>query len=53
VREQDFEPLREMAKWKPTAHAWPAWLLLGRIKGLDDKAIQELWRKEALARVIP
>jgi hypothetical protein len=33
----------EMARWHDLEHALPAFILAGRLAGLDDKAIQEAW----------
>ena len=38
-----LEGLAEMARWKTEAHAQPAFLLIGRVLGMDDKAIHAAW----------
>ena len=38
--------LREMARWKTPAHARPAFLMLGRMAGLPEEAIEEAWETD-------
>lgn len=43
LRERAMPALIDMARWKHLAHALPAYILLGRILGLEESAIQERW----------
>jgi len=45
LRDRALPALTEMARWKPLAHALPAYLLLGRIAGLADVEVQSAWSK--------
>lgn len=38
-----LRPLTEMAAWKSLSHALPAYMVLGRVAGFDEKKILELW----------
>lgn len=44
-------PLEEMARWR-TQHALPAFLILGRIKGMPDEAILEAWTSGDRSRIV-
>jgi hypothetical protein len=51
LRERSLPSLLEMAKWRRLEHALPSFYLLGRIAGLPETEIQELWtqgKREAL-----
>ncbi|MBI4903194.1 MAG: HEAT repeat domain-containing protein [Acidobacteria bacterium] len=53
LRERAMPALTEMAKWHSLNHALPAFILLGRVAGLPEQEIQDLWTKgdrEALLR---
>ena len=56
LRQQAVPALVEMARWKSPGHAWPAFLVLGRIAGLDEAAIGQAWthgeREPVIARVL-
>lgn len=43
IRERALDSLLDMARWKHLPHALPAYILLGRILGLEEKEIQENW----------
>lgn len=43
IRERALPSVMEMARWHDLEHALPAFILAGRLAGLDDKAIQEAW----------
>ncbi|MBI3680749.1 MAG: HEAT repeat domain-containing protein [Acidobacteria bacterium] len=55
LRERALGSLTEMAGWRSLGHALPAFILLGRIAGLPEEQIQELWkqgnREELLKKV--
>lgn len=38
-------PLVEMARWKSGGHAFPAFVILGRIAGYSDDAAHDLWAR--------
>jgi hypothetical protein len=38
-------PLIEMARWKSDGHAMPALMILGRIGGQSEDAIQAAWAR--------
>jgi hypothetical protein len=43
IRERALPSVIEMARWHDMEHALPAFILAGRLAGLDEKAIQEAW----------
>lgn len=43
IRTRSIAALTDMAKWKHLAHALPAYILLGRVKGFPEKEIQDAW----------
>jgi hypothetical protein len=45
IRERALAPLIEMSQWQSLDHAFPAFLLLGRVAGLPEEEIQEMWTK--------
>jgi len=45
LRESALPALADMARWKHLPHALPGVILLGRIAGLPEKEIQDLWSK--------
>jgi hypothetical protein len=45
IRERALPSLMEMARWKHLPHALPAFILLGRVAGLPETEIQDLWSK--------
>lgn len=46
IRERGLAPLTEMAGWKNLTHALPAFIVLGRVAGLPDDEIHQLWSAE-------
>ena len=46
IRDRALSALLDMARWKHLPHALPAYILLGRILGLEEKEIQEYWAGE-------
>jgi hypothetical protein len=36
----------EMARWQTLDHALPAFILAGRVAGLDEKAIKDAWSRD-------
>lgn len=45
LRERALPSLSEMARWKHLEHALPAFILLGRVAGINETAIQAAWAK--------
>jgi hypothetical protein len=43
IRERALPSVLEMARWHDLEHALPAFILAGRLAGLNEKAIQETW----------
>jgi predicted Zn-dependent protease len=43
LRQRSLDSIIEMARWHDLQHALPAFILAGRIAGLDDKTIQNAW----------
>lgn len=43
IRERALRSVIEMARWHDLEHALPAFILAGRLAGLDEKAIQAAW----------
>ena len=43
LRERALKSVMEMARWHDLEHALPAFILAGRIAGLDEKEIQQAW----------
>lgn len=45
LRKDAMEPLLEMARWKDEGHAMPAFMILGRMAGLTEEALQTAWSR--------
>ncbi len=45
LRDRALPALTEMSAWHHESHAIPAFILLGRVAGLPEPEIQELWKK--------
>jgi hypothetical protein len=43
IRQRALGSVIEMARWRDLSHALPAFILAGRLAGLDEKAIQAAW----------
>jgi hypothetical protein len=43
IRDRALMSLTDMARWHHLAHALPAYILLGRVKGMPEKEIQDAW----------
>ena len=43
VRKNAVAAITEMARWPSLEHALPAYILLGRIAGIDEKRLKGLW----------
>ncbi|HEY7304352.1 MAG TPA: hypothetical protein VH601_09575 [Bryobacteraceae bacterium] len=43
IRERALPSVVEMARWHDLEHALPAFILAGRLAGLNEKVIQEAW----------
>jgi len=56
LRERAMPALVEMARWKHLPHALPAYILVGRVLGLPEKEIQDIWsagdREKLIARAV-
>jgi hypothetical protein len=52
LKERAMPSLIEMAQWRHLPHALPAFYLLGRVAGLPEAEIQELWKKGDRAELI-
>jgi hypothetical protein len=46
MRERALPSIIEMARWQTLAHALPAFVLAGRVAGVDEKAIKDAWLRE-------
>jgi hypothetical protein len=45
LKSRALDSLAEMARWKWAAHALPAYVLLGRIAGFEEREIQDSWTR--------
>ena len=45
LRERALPALVEMARWQHLPHALPAFMILGRVAGLEEKQIQDAWNR--------
>jgi hypothetical protein len=45
LRKRALPSLVEMARWKSPGHAFPAYLLLGRVAGLGDNEMMQAWNR--------
>ena len=52
LRMEAMMPLVEMARWKSEGHAMAAFVILGRIAGWSEEAIQRAWERSERAVVI-
>ena len=52
IRERALLSIVEMARWQHLPHALPAFILAGRIAGLEEKSIQDAWTKSERERVL-
>jgi len=52
LRQRSLPSLVEMARWKSAGHAMMAFMLVGRIAGLDDKDIFKAWGAGEREKVI-
>jgi hypothetical protein len=43
LKQRALPALNDMARWRHLAHALPAYILLGRVKGIPEKEIQDAW----------
>jgi hypothetical protein len=46
IRERALPSILEMARWQTLDHALPAFVLAGRVAGVDEKVIKEAWLRE-------
>jgi hypothetical protein len=52
VRRRAVPSLVEMARWKSDAHALPAFVILGRLTGMEEPTIWESWTRGERERII-
>ncbi|MBL8227197.1 MAG: hypothetical protein JNL98_01915 [Bryobacterales bacterium] len=52
IRERGLSSLIEMAQWQSLDHAFPSFILLGRVAGLPEEEIHEMWKKGRQAELI-
>jgi hypothetical protein len=52
IRERALLSVVEMARWQHLPHALPAFILAGRIAGLEEKSIQDAWTKGERERIL-
>ncbi len=52
IRARALPALVEMARWHHLEHALPAYILLGRVAGMPEQAIQDSWSKGERDQVI-
>jgi hypothetical protein len=52
IRESALPALAEMARWKTLRYALPPFLLLGRVAGVADAELHQLWEKGERETVI-
>ena len=55
LRKRALPALTEMARWKHLAHALPSYILVGRVAGLPEKELQDLWsagKRETVIRKV-
>jgi hypothetical protein len=52
VHDRALSSVLEMAQWKNLRYALPAYILLGRIAGLDEQKIQDSWKRGDRAAVV-
>jgi hypothetical protein len=45
LRERALSSLVEMAQWNSLQYALPAFILLGRVAGIDEQQIQDIWAR--------
>ncbi len=46
IRERALDSLLDMARWEHLPHALPAYILIGRILGVDEQEIQSAWESQ-------
>jgi hypothetical protein len=46
IRERALPSIVEMARWQTLDHALPAFVLAGRVAGVDEKEIKDAWLRE-------
>jgi hypothetical protein len=46
IRERALASVVEMARWQTLDHALPAFVLAGRVAGVDEKEIKAAWLRE-------
>ena len=45
IRDRTLPSVLEMAAWKTLEYALPAYLLAGRMAGIDEKELQDSWSR--------
>lgn len=52
IRERALPSVVEMARWKHLPHALPAFILVGRMAGVSEDALQQAWNNDQREAVI-
>ncbi len=52
IQDRALGSLIDMASWKHLQHALPAYILLGRVLGMEEEAIQKAWSSDERRQVI-
>jgi hypothetical protein len=52
LRERALPAVLEMARWHDLAHALPAFILAGRVAGLDEQQIKRAWVAEDREKIL-
>jgi hypothetical protein len=52
LRGDTLDALIEMSRWQTRAHAYPSFLLIGRVAGLRDAEIRDAWNRAGRETVI-
>ena len=52
IRERALGSLIDMARWKHLPHALPAYILLGRVLGLEEEEIRKQWASDARLELV-
>jgi hypothetical protein len=52
MRERALSSLAEMAQWNSLSYALPAFILLGRVGGIDEQHIQDSWKGDRQTMIL-
>ena len=47
IRERSLNAVIDMARWRHLPHALPAYILLGRLLGMEEEEIQDAWSSDS------